>query len=362
MQNLPNISLLTIATLNILIISPSLNLHGGIRVLVEWANGLARRGHYVTFQSQQGYFPNGKDGKANKWIEIHPSVEFITDKVEFPANAFDVAIAGSYQVAHFLNAQKWNCRKYCLIQMCEELFHPDNKAYVKQVTDAYRLPMPLICISKWNIDRILNEHARNPEYPIHYVGNGVTNDFKPGEKDKTPTILVEGWIGYNFAKDTEAIGAKVAKRLKEKYIVRILAYSQLPKDEQRFGNLPILQYQNIPDEYYLSPNTKQITSLYQRAHLVIKASRYDARACAPVEAMKCGTPTARAIIEGDDDLIHGLNCLRCGYNEDELFAISERLLLDEKLRAELVENGFKYAEKMLDWDYWMQEIEKIISQ
>lgn len=347
--------------MRILIISPSLNIHGGVRVLVEWANGLTRRGHEVTLQSQQGYFPI-KDGKANKWVEIHHDVEFVTGNVLFPQNAFDVAIAGSPQIANFLNAQKWNCRKYCLIQMCEELFLPENKSYVKQVTDAYRLPMPLICISEWNIERILNEHARSPSHPIYYVGNGVSNDFLPGEKDKELTVLVEGWIGYNAAKDTEAIGAKVAKRLKEKHGVRVLAYSQLPKDDQRHCNLSILQYQDVPDEYYVSPDTKQITSLYQRAHILVKASRYDARSCAPVEAMKCGTPTARAIEKGDDDLIHGLNCLRCEYDENQLFDIAEQLLLDEKLRTELIEGGFKYAKKMLDWDYWMREVEKIISQ
>lgn len=347
--------------LKILIISPSLNIHGGVRVLVEWANGLTRRGHDVTLQSLQGYFPL-KNGKLNEWIKIHPDVDFQTGSTVFPDSAFDVAIAGSPDIAHWLNASRFTARKYLFLQMCEEMFTPDNKAYVDKCIAAYRLKMPILSISKWNIEKILMEYGRNPDYPMHYIGNGVSDDFKPGIKDDGLTILVEGWVGYNYAKDTEAIAPKVAKRLKEKYNTRIIAYSQFPKDTRQFGNLPFLQYQDVPDEYYVSPDTKTIITLNQRAHLLIKASRDDARSCAPVEAMKCGTPTARAITNGDDDLIHGLNCLRCEYDENKLFTIAEQLILDEKLQSELRSNGLEYAEKYLNWDKWMQEIEQIISQ
>lgn len=348
--------------MRILIISPSLNIHGGVRVLVEWANGFARRGHDVTLQSLQGGFP--KNGNSeNRWIDINPDVELLTSgNVNFPLNAFDVAIAGSPHIAHLLYAMPLNAKKFLFLQMCEEIFQPDNKQYVKTCIDAYKLPMPLISISAWNIEKILNEYARNPECPIHYVGNGVSDDFKPGKKDDQLTILVEGWIGYNYAKDTDAIAPKVAKRLKEKYGARIIAYSQFPKNTRQFGNLPFLQYQDVPDEYYTCPDTKTIATLYQRSHLLVKASRYDARSCAPVEAMKCGTPTARAIIEGDDDLQNNGNALRCEYSEEALFETACKIIDNKDTMQGLIENGLQYAETYLNWDYWIEEIEKIFNE
>ena len=114
----------------------------------------------------------------------------------------------------------------------------------------------------------------------------------------------------------------------------------------------------MPDEFHHAPSPEDIVKLYQRAHILLKASVYDARSCAPVEAMACGTPTARALHLGDDDLINGINCLRCDYNEEQLKAIAGRLVEDADLRAELAANGLAYRKRWLSWERWIEVVEK----
>lgn len=333
---------------------PSFAKHGGIRVIVEHCNGLANLGHDVILQVYN-------TGTEPDWMHVHPDVDIVYGNPSYPKNYFDSIIACSPIIANECNNDRYTGRKYLFLQMCEELFKPNDAKYVQQIVDAYRLPMPIIGISEWNKNRVIDVHGRDKSLPYHIIGNGVSDEFKPGKKDDELTVLVEGWIGYNFAKDQKAIGPAVAKRIKEKYGAKILAYSQFPAHTLRFGDLPFLNYQKVPNEYYFNADTETIVSLNQRAHLLIKASVYDARSCAPVEAMKCGTTTARAITEGDDDLFDGINCLRCEYDEEQLFQSACTIIEDVETRNALESNGLLYAEKNLSWDHWSKEFEKIIS-
>ena len=78
-----------------------------------------------------------------------------------------------------------------------------------------------------------------------------------------------------------------------------------------------------------------------------------------MEAMAKGTPTARAIIMGDDDLIHDVNCLRCSYKEEALYDISKQLLTDVELWNRTVQNGYRHIQEY-SWDYWMDRVSSIL--
>lgn len=326
--------------MKILILCPSLNIHGGIRVIVEWANRLAARDHDVTLHVA--------NGGPQEWIEISRAV-----KLQFgghwTANNFDITIATTPPLALDLDSRRTTGEKFYLLQMAEHLFAP-RTSFERQAIQSYNVNMPIIGISKWVEGLIKREHGRKA--PMYYIGNGVSEQFKPGVKDKDLTVLVEGWECYNAAKDVNNLGPKVAKELKERYGVKVIAFSQF-----QLKTMP-----DIPDEYHQSLNAAQMAALYQRATITIKASMYDARSCAPVEALACGTVTARAIHQGDDDLIHGYNCLRSGYDYKKLFHNADRLLSDVLLRKKLEKNGLAYRKQWLSWDFWMDIVEDIITE
>lgn len=337
--------------MKILIITPSLAPHGGVRVLGEHGNGLAAQGHDVTFQ-----VVHKPDPGLPNWMSFHPDLEIQSGAIKYNPARFDAIIYGSPFIAVQFHNHYKDAKTFLLLQMCEELFNPNNKAYVRQAIESYHLPIPIIGISQWNKDRIFDVHKRDPNLPYHLIGNGVSDNFKPGVKDDGLTVLVEGWVGYNPAKDTDAIAPRVARHLKQKYGARITAYSQFPLSH------PQAKHTDVPDEYYVTPTAEQIVRLNQRATFLLKASRYDARSCAPVEAMKCGTPTVRAIDLGDDDLLHEYNCLRSAYNYDEMIAHAERIIENQVLRDRYAKNGLEYAETSLSWPHWSNELLKIISQ
>jgi glycosyltransferase involved in cell wall biosynthesis len=313
--------------------------HGGIRVFFEHCNALAARGHEVTLQVMGA-------AMTRTWGNISPDVTVrfghaITDE-------FDVVVAGWPPHANLLNTAKIGAKKFFLCQMAEHLFNPKDRNFATQCAQAYRVPFPIIGISRW-VEYLIRTEGRRGDGKMYYIGNGVSNDFKPGKKNKIPTVLVEGWNPMNYAKDVDSLAAKVAKRLKEEHGVTVLGYGQtLPK------LLP-----NVPDEYHEVPTQETLIRLYQQSHILLKASLMDARSCAPVEAIACGCVPVRGIRHGDDDLINGYNALVTEYNEQELYDSAVRLLTQPHLQKQLAANGQEYRKQWLDWNFWAGQLENI---
>lgn len=327
----------------ILITTPSLRPHGGIRVLIEWANHFHKRGYNTTLQVFG-------EGMTKQWANIDPGVSIVYGTRI--ADNYDYAVAGCPPLAIALNDAAIGAKKFYLLQMAEHLFSRGNTAFNTICKQSYRVPYPIIGISRW-VEHEVKETGRPDNAPMYYIGNGVSDEFYPtGKKEPEPTILVEGWESYGDAKDVATIGPKVAKRLKESHGVRVLAYSQFQ----------LKTMTDVPDEYVNTPDMGTLVSLYNRAHIILKASLLDARSCAPVEAMACGTVPVRAIRHGDDDLFHNVNCLRSGYDEEAMYQNAVRLLEDQALRHELRLNGLEYRKKQLSWEYWIGEVEKIMQQ
>ncbi len=313
--------------------------HGGIRVIIEHCNHLAEFGHEVTLH----VFGNAM---TKAWCKISEKIDIryggnVTDE-------FEVVVATTPPLALVLDAARISAKKFYFLQMAEHLFVKSNKEFNQKAYQSYRVGFPIIGISRW-VEYLVRTEGHRGNLPMYYVGNGVSADFVPGKKDEQFTVLVEGWESYGDSKDVNNIAPKVAKSLKDDFGVRILAYSQFP----------IKRNVGIPDEYYEVPTQEALISLYQRSHIILKASLLDARSCAPVEAMCCGCVPVRAIVHGDDDLVNGYNCLRSEYDEDALYRGAARLIQDKGLLGRLSKNGAAYAKQWLNWPTWMRIIEEI---
>jgi hypothetical protein len=326
--------------MKILYLIPSLRPHGGIRVLVEHCNWLASFGHEVTMQ-------NFGEGLTKPWLKISDKVEYLSGSVIH--DEYDVIVAGTPPLANRLNAAKVGAKKFFFLQMAEHLFSKGNKAYNAECFKSYKVPFPIIGISRW-VEYVVRENGRG-SLPMYYTGNGVGEEFwDNAKKPLQMTILVEGWETYGDAKDVNRMAPKLAKRLKEEYGCRIIAYSQFP----------LTYLKEVPDEYYQVPSAEKIVELNQQAHIMLKASVYDARSCAPVEAMACGAVPVRAILHGDDDLLHDYNCLRSAYgDEDAFYNNAKRIIEDENLRFRLKTYGNSYRNDVMDWKDIINDIESI---
>lgn len=320
-------------------LTPSLNIHGGIRVLIEHCNHLAAKGHDVTLQNF-----TGNQDPAKYWkIDSRVKVVYETGVRDI----YDVVVAGSPPLANILQRSNIRGKKFFLLQMAEHLFMPGNIRFMMECNHSYQVPFPIIGISRWVEYLLKNEKKRNE--PMYYIGNGVSEDFKPVVKPDEKIILIEGWESYNQAKDVSGEAHKVAKKLKEDgYTIKA------------FSQFPIKTNPGIPHQYIQSPSQEELVKLYQEATILLKASRLDARSCAPVEAIACNTVPVRAILHGDDDLLHGYNAMVSGYGDTEqLYRNAKKVLEDDNFRFKLVANCKQYRKEFLSWNKWIDIVEGI---
>jgi hypothetical protein len=315
---------------------PSLRPHGGIRVLVEHCNYMAMMGHEVTMQ-------NFGEGLSKEWLRIRPDVSQIPGGNI--ADDYDVVVASTPPLALKLEQAKISAKKFFFLQMAEHLFSKSNKAYNQACFQSYKVKYPIVGISRW-VEYVVREGWRG-RLPMHYVGNGVSESFwYEGSKPEQLTVLVEGWETYGDAKDVSRMSPRLAQKLKEEFGAKIIAYSQFP----------LTYMKDVPDEYYQVPTIDKLTEINKRAHIMLKASVYDARSCAPVEALVSGAIPVRAILHGDDDLLHGINCLRSTYGDEEAYYKNAvRAIEDNKFRG-IVSSIHQQTLDSLSWSLHISNI------
>ena len=326
--------------MNIFMTCPGAVPHGGIRVILEWATRLARK-HQVYLR-----VPKAMKGDFS-WFGGLGAIQVVKDiDAIWKSDRLIVSSPHDADLLSYPGAPRSG--RFAFMQMLEGMFRPDDLGWQRKCKWFEQESSTLIGISKWNLARVV-EQGRT--LPFHYVGNGVNlEQFPISTKPKTGNcVLIEGWSAFNPTKDVDRLGPAVAKRLRRDGH-KVLAYSQSPVDAE---------YAEVPHEFHVRPNLATLNSLYERATVLIKASKYDARSCSPMEAMTKGTVTARAIIEGDDDLTTGVNSVRCAYEEEALYNTVKTLLEVPELRESLAENCLAYVQKY-SWDYWMGEIEKVL--
>ena len=320
--------------MRIFIQSPNINSrHGGIRVINEWANRLGAFGHRVVLYNQAG-------AVRCDWMNINCK---IVNSLELLAKS-DLLIVTSPHGSFLLNKDLPH-KKVVFLQMMEHLFNVNNKKLFTNTLALYTAKCPLISISQWNIRQLQNKFQRTGI--TKYVGNGVNlDDFPISKRPKDgKIILLESPEPTNFCKDVDKIAVKVAMRLKnEGYIIK------------GFGIKPTND--SIYDEYIINPDLGTMNRLYEEATIMVKATRYDARSTAPLEAMTKGTVTVRGIIEGDDDL-NASNSFKTAYNYDKVYESAKYALENKEEREKRAKAGLEYVQTYT-WDYWMNQINQIL--
>lgn len=313
---------------------PGFSAHGGINVILEWANRLSEF-HEVTLITS-------KLGK-HQWYPLEKAVKVTTD---IYLKKYDCLIICSPHHSFLLESKHLPEKCFVFMQMLEDKFKPQDIAWQRACKAFYNAKYPMFYISEWNYEEIKRSNDQDV-----YLGNGVNFDLFPLETpEKENVILVEGWEPSNPTKDVDYVGAKVAKELKKLYGCKVLAYSQLPCKE----------YMEVPDEYHVKPNLETLNNLYRRAKIFIKATKCDARSTAPLEAATKQCVVVRGIDRGDDDLDVS-NCYKTDYN-------FQHVLNSAKFACENYLHGILKAQELqrnivqFDWPYYMGIVNEEISK
>lgn len=325
--------------MNILYTLPSISVpHGGYRIVFEHLNGLKKLGHNVALFVE-------KQGLCN-WYPLNFPVIHNSRHIQ----NYEVVVICSPHSIWIERQLKKNQRGYIFMQMVEHLFKPTNVEWYGDCLKWYLSKLPVIHGSRWGEQELIKLGRTGA---MHYIGNGVNFDHFPIEENVQKDgkiVLVEGWEASNPAKDIQSIGPQVAQRLKaDGFIIK------------SFGFHTLTTLSEVPNEYYSNPSIEVINNLYREATILVKATRLDARALSPVEAMTKGTVTVRSIIYGDDDLIAGDNCVKVPYNEDLLYFAAKNMLEDQTSREIISKRAIEYAKKKLQWEPIIIKLNQILS-
>ena len=327
--------------MRIVYVLPGLGPSGGVRVLVEHANCLAARGHIVSIAT-----PFAE--RSPRWIDVKVPLISVNDALKV---SFDVAVATGHEtVKHVIGIPAK--RKFYFVQMMEYIFYPSTssnsyKAAVQSYIEAKAHGLQFITIAEWLRKMLETEFGATSIV----VPNGVNTQLFYPDARKQHTILLEG-DNRNPAKDTGCVAWKVAQRLRRDFGISLTAFAATRPP-----------WASGVNEFIFKPSSAQMRRLYSSAKLMLKVTHYEGRSLAPLEAMCCGTPTVRGIIEGDDDLIHWNGktgtSWRVGYNEEDVYEGAAHLLQNEEILWQLTESVKKYAKERLEWGPIIERLEGI---
>jgi len=328
-----------------------LGVAGGIRIVIEHCNRLADRGHTVTLVPlmHQGDLP-----KADEfWMPLRCGLAK-PKHLEALAKAADVVIATEANTAEPVVELETKAKKYYFIQMRESLFFlygdPLWAGKVEMNYKRFKGVLKPIVISWWLKD-FLEKIYGYEDVPI--VPNGVnTETFYPDPaypKGQVPRVLIEGHT-HGEAKDIGGLSFQTVDAFKRMIgPVEVWGVSQL-------------EPQYPFDHFVQMAGQEEMRKLYSSCDVLLKASRYEGRGCVDVEAMACGCAVNRAIIFGEDDLIHGYNCMKVQYGDFQgFFNHLVAMLKESTVRSMLAANGLRYVKENLDWDPFIDRLETIYS-
>ena len=204
---------------------PTLRPHGGVRVILEWANRIPDVVVHVP------------KIEPVEWMRVAPHLAFTT-KYDALRRSETLIVTSP----HGLDCLKvpGPSKRFVFLQMLEHMFRERNSGWERACRRAYTTAEPLILISKWNERVIREQYGRKG--PIVQVGNGVSLEDFPIEcrAKASDVVLVEGWNPGNATKDIDGIGPDVAKRLKADGCT-IVGYGRDEPREQR----------HVLDEYHV---------------------------------------------------------------------------------------------------------------
>lgn len=327
------------------IVVPSTVLGGGIKVIFQYANFWAERGHDVVvyvpmlafainrrFNLKTSIANTFKRGTKVKWMDCKFKVR-LTPAIKDPfiRNA-DIVIATAWFTAPHVNQLSSKKGKKVYFIQGYEIWNQDES----MVNATYQMPMNRVVIT--NALRKTLKDKLGVDSTVIYNGH-CSEEFFHGEKIiKHPKTVMMLWNSAWFKGGVQ--GIDILRKMKDKYDIRVILFSSEHKPE-------------VPEsfEFYQLPLRKKLMELYQLTDIYLFPSNDESWGLPVIEAManKCavvGMNTGCLY----DLCSHGEQALIAEQNNyEQLEAYLESIINDEKLLKRLQLNGFNFSEQF-NWE------------
>lgn len=313
---------------------------GGVKIILDYANSLAKEGHTVfivqpCFLSKRTtsffnalrrfiYYKMTKKYEP-KWFNTDKKVhgKLVWSLAERNVPKSDVFIATYVETSFWLDGYKGCNKKYYFIQDFENWYVDDSV-----VKDSYKLDLSKIVISEWLLDEVstCNQKAR-------LIPNGFnTAIFKRNELQRNPNSLLFMWHEDERKRCEDTIKA-----------ISILK-NQIPEVQIRIFSA--FQDPNIKDfdyEFYHKATPNILAKLYNENYVYVAASREEGWGLTIGEAMLCGCAVACTdnrgfIIMAENEVTALVSPV---YDYEKLAENIIRIMKDKELHDKLVTNAYE---------------------
>ena len=334
---------------------------GGYKVVYEYANGLAARGHTVIVTHQMTKVPGGSalrqrarhakfllkgDWLPKAWFKIDQRVKMrlVIDFTEATLGEADVLVATAWETAEVASCMPNKCgRKFYFIQHFEE-WSGDRE----RVLATWRLPLQKIVIAEW-----LRQIALAQAQSAHYIPNGVDfaafgTDVSPETRDPHTVIMLYHSFDWKGSNDGFVALRKVKQSIPD---LKVIVFGVQAKPE------------NLEPwfEFYQLPSQVRLRSLYNRAAVFLSPSWAEGWPLPPAEAMLCGAATVLTDIGGHRE--YGIDGQTTIFGQarspESLVAPLVHLLTNASARLDQSRQGRAYIEQFT-WERAVSRFEEAI--
>jgi glycosyltransferase involved in cell wall biosynthesis len=344
---------------------------GGFKVVYEYANFLAGRGHQVSVvhparfridQPFQGlplqarvrvvrdYLRHKLKGtyKPTAWFPVSPAVRLLwvpTLAARHIPDA-DAVIATAWETAEWAAEYPANKgRRFYLIQHLETWSGPEQR-----VLATWKLPLAKIVIARW-LEKIAEELGEGS----HLIYNGL--DFTrfrvetPIEaRDPMQVLAIHHSLDWKGAADALA-AFQIAQAAEPRLKLTLFGVPPRP------AALP------TTIGYHQNPSQETIAGLYNQAAIFVSASWTEGFSLPPAEALQCGAAIALTDIEGPASYaFHARTALLSPVKDPAALAANIlRLAQDPELRIRLARAGHAHVQGFT-WQRAGEALEALLTE
>jgi glycosyltransferase involved in cell wall biosynthesis len=302
---------------------------GGVIVLYELANALARRGHEVHFvhgPSNPHRIQKLDDLPPFRFeLEVRHHIVDTLDDPRLPAGDVVFLVSAPHRLG--LGAG--------IVQGHRMFLEEDER-------DLMRAPYPKVCVASWLVDVGIG-YGVSPEQ-LWYVPLGIDHDvftFRTPQDARSYDVAI---LSHSHREKGFAVGVEALAELSRRRPgVRAVVFGMAPRP----GTLPDgIQYRQALDHPTLAE------SIYGQTRVFMQPSFHEGFGYTAVEAMACGCALVTTDNGGSRD--YGLpdhTALVVAPGDwAGLAHAAERLLRDDELRLQLASAGAELVRDRFDWD------------
>jgi glycosyltransferase involved in cell wall biosynthesis len=287
------------------VVVPFVNLTGGIRVLLDYANQLQGAGHDVTviyplWPYRFHFTRRDQFNEYRKHVGSEPRVEWLDLRcrllrVPLVSNVFmpaaDVIVAASWPVAHDVaRLDRSRGRKVQIVFHHESGTGPENR-----IAATYALPFYRIACCQ-SIKQSIERQFSSAIHDVVPAGIDASRFFQDGMPEQNTVLM----LYHNDPRKGAADGIDALERLRRRH------------PTLRVRMCGTVAPSHLPDwiSFEMHPTDAALRRLYSTSTVFLYPSRYEGFGLPPLEAMACACPvvttTAGAVSEFAADRCNAL--------------------------------------------------------